>query len=292
MFWLLVCVEICLNEKFETHHHTARCSHPSTSLLIVYIHVPNQIIAHYAPHAGAFASQQPRSLFLTSLGPLIENSGRRFDAFYRQPPKNPHPGKLGYEAMGDMLAFHVKVCMCVYMCMVGRGAYIQYIHTYNVERSIGADVYNQPHTYICMYTQRRIRAALGFVRSALEVDDSPNSTALLLSTLQAAAAVNDQEGREEEVASSMWLSLPTEPWTPPTAATTNNNNNPPSTKERKMGESPDEVRWLYRPPKPDSREWAGMTNATLLQKTVKLFKPSPRGRYVGKGGFFHLLGVV
>lgn len=68
-----------------------------------------QIIAHYAHHAAAPPSQHPRSLFLASLGPLIEQSNRRFDAFYRQPPANPHPGKLGYEALGDMLAWHVKV---------------------------------------------------------------------------------------------------------------------------------------------------------------------------------------
>lgn len=73
---------------------------------------PNkQIIEHYATPAGqpGHRCHRPRSLFLTSLGPLMERSGRRFDAFYRQPPKNPHPNLLGYEAMGDMLAFHIKV---------------------------------------------------------------------------------------------------------------------------------------------------------------------------------------
>jgi hypothetical protein len=41
--------------------------------------------------------------------------------------------------------------------------------------------------------------------------------------------------------------------------------------------------WLYRPPKADSPEWEGMTNATYLVKTVKLFKPSPCGRCVSWG---------
>ena len=70
-----------------------------------------QIIKHYALPAGqpGHHCHLPRSLFLTSLGPLIERSGRRFDEFYRQPPKNPHPNLLGYEAMGDMLAYHIKV---------------------------------------------------------------------------------------------------------------------------------------------------------------------------------------
>lgn len=84
---------------------------PTYTLDTLIMHATEQIIQHYATPAGqpGHKCHRPRSLFVNSLGTLIQQSGRRFDAFYGKPPSNPHPNLLGYEAMGDMLAYHIKV---------------------------------------------------------------------------------------------------------------------------------------------------------------------------------------
>lgn len=68
----------------------------------------HQIINHYAP-AAAKHEQPARSLFITSLGPCIQLTGRDHRAFYNDPKGNPHPKKLGYHLMADMVAHHIKV---------------------------------------------------------------------------------------------------------------------------------------------------------------------------------------
>jgi hypothetical protein len=85
-------------------HHTLSLSHTHT-----HTHT-HKIIGHYAPSAAnPQHAKSRRTLFITSLGPFIALSNRRASDFYIKPPANPHPGKLGYHAMADMLAHHIKV---------------------------------------------------------------------------------------------------------------------------------------------------------------------------------------
>lgn len=134
-----------------------------------------------------------------------------------------------------------------------------------------------------IYTQGRIRAALTHVRSVLADDAAADTT---LSALRRAAGLLEAEeephapkheqekGREEkDQFLSLWLSLSAEPWAPPKGKAV-------AAAAAAAGGRMETVPWLYSPPSGDSVEWAAMTNATYLAKTVKLHRPSPNGRWV------------
>lgn len=133
-------------------------------------------------------------------------------------------------------------------------------------------------TKIHTRTQGRVRAALAHVRTVL----AGNTTDTTLMALRRAAGLEPEEQPAQKhvqkkgqkgngpISLSLWLSLPSEPTDKAAAA--------PTTAAE--GKEMDTVPWMYTPPGGDSVEWAAMTNATYMAKTVKLHQPSPNGRWV------------